>query len=114
MIDIDMDQLSINNYTATLLGNTGEEQLIIIYSPSQALKGPVMIVRAQCDGKVELCRGRTTPSQWVPDDEFQTFIYAEILRWASGGIKPTEAQLKTIASKAADAAARISRHFNPT
>jgi hypothetical protein len=99
MIDIDLSKCAPTptGYGFCIGGNSGEEELVILTSPSQASKAPVIIIRMSVDGGAEVLVNK----EWVPDDQSSTLIMDTLLAWATGGVEPTVTQMKDIENKIA-------------
>ncbi len=85
---IEIKGSKFHNYTMLVDGNGGEEQFVVIVSPSQCGKSPLVIVTAQCDGGAEV-----VTRKWVKHEKLAAEVETALIKWVSGGIKPTLEQL---------------------
>lgn len=110
---IRIGEFKADNYCCTIMGNDGEEQLIVAYSPSQAMRGPVVILAMQIDGGAKLLVNRTGDGDnWVPDNGFSDLLTSTIRQWAYGGISPSKKQAIEIEAQIAKAVGFVMRHYH--
>lgn len=94
-------------YSCTIMGSEGEDELIIIMSPSQARKTPLIIVAASVDGG-----GSVLLSEEFVDYPMAKQLLIETMRtWTRTGIQPTEIEAKRLELRINHMADVICKHY---
>lgn len=89
MINFKAKHLTDRGFSQHLVGNGGEEELIIITSWGQDRKTPLIIASAQCDGGAAVLH---TSGKRIILANVLAVIDRVMEKWAKGGIKPDAEQ----------------------
>jgi hypothetical protein len=115
MIDINLDKSgpTIGGYGFSISGNSEENELLIMVSPTQASSAPVLIVAMSVDGgcKVLVSATGLRGYSWVDDDDMGALFSTTIRDWARGGIKPNDQEDIEIEKKVKAACEKLLEHF---
>jgi hypothetical protein len=99
----------VTGYGVHISGNDGEEELSIFLSPSQSFRTPLIAVAMQIDGGAEIVENIPL-EDGLKDKQLPKMLKKIIVKWASGGIKPSKKEKKQIEKKAKSAANDILDH----
>lgn len=107
---IEMDYVNFGEYTSSIVGNSGENELVICLSPSQAGSTPLVVIHCSVDGGMDIVENLSAPGTWVKNDALGQHLYRMVMEWVAWGIELTIEQLGPARERAIVLVNSILRH----